>query len=131
MQTLFGIGKVVTSLLSVEQILERVLDAAVYLTNAEESIIWLPELSSGTLRAYARKGGNDGSEKQLLSLSMRDSQVGQVMRSGRPLRLYTGTGQGLRSRRATWLGRSCMCRSWFGARHWACSASQPALTSCL
>ncbi|MCA9983069.1 MAG: GAF domain-containing protein [Anaerolineales bacterium] len=96
MQTLFGIGKVVTSLLSVEQILERVLDAAVYLTNAEESIIWLPELSSGTLRAYARKGGNDGSEKQLLSLSMRDSQVGQVMRSGRPLRLYTGTGQGFK-----------------------------------
>ena len=96
MQTLFGIGKVVTSLLSVDQILERVLDAAVYLTNAEESIIWLPEVGSGTLRAYARKGGNDGTEKQLLSLSMRDSQVGQVMRSGRPLRLYTGTGQGFK-----------------------------------
>ena len=96
MQTLFGIGKVVTSLLGVDQILERVLDAAVYLTNAEESIIWLPEAGSGTLRAYARKGGSDGSEKQLLSLSMRDSQVGQVMRSGRPLRLYTGTGQGFK-----------------------------------
>ena len=95
MKTLFGIGKVVTSLLSLDQILERVLDAAAYLTNAEESIIWLPESKSGVLRAYTRKGGG-GKDRPVLSLSIRDSQVGQVMRSGRPVRLYTGTGQGFK-----------------------------------
>jgi GAF domain-containing protein/FixJ family two-component response regulator len=95
MKTLFGIGKVVTSLLSLDQILERVLDAAAYMTNAEESIIWLPETKSGVLRAYTRKGGS-GKDRPVLSLSIRDSQVGQVMRSGRPVRLYTGTGQGFK-----------------------------------
>ncbi len=94
MNTLFSIGKAITSLLSVDKVLERVLEAATYLTNAEDSIIWLPDESEKRLQAYDRTG-QDG-RPPLPELSMTDSQVGEVMQTGRPLRHSTFSGQGIK-----------------------------------
>lgn len=95
MKTLFNIGKAITSLLSVDQVLERVLEAATYLTNAEDSTIWMPDESEERLHAYERKDGH-ASETSFPKLSMTDSQVGQVMRTGRPLRQSIFSGKGIK-----------------------------------
>ncbi|HEX6384145.1 MAG TPA: GAF domain-containing protein, partial [Anaerolineae bacterium] len=95
MKTLSNIGKAITSLLSVDQVLERVLEAATYLTNAEESTIWLPNASGTKLRAYEKKGDSQ-EEVPWPELSVSDSQVGQVMKTGRPLRDSVFTGKGIK-----------------------------------
>jgi signal transduction histidine kinase/FixJ family two-component response regulator len=95
MSTLFGIGKAVSSLLSVDQVLDRVLEAAIYLTNGEESTIWLIEAEGTQLHAYAKKGsGNEG--PQMLDLQSDDSQVVQVLRTRRPVRLAAFSGAGVK-----------------------------------
>jgi two-component system, OmpR family, phosphate regulon sensor histidine kinase PhoR len=95
MSTLFGIGKAVSSLLSVDQVLDRVLEASIYLTNGEESTVWLSEADGTQLRAYAKKGtGNEG--PQMLNLESDDSQVVQVLRTGRPVRLAAFSGPGIK-----------------------------------
>ncbi|MBK8934733.1 MAG: response regulator [Chloroflexi bacterium] len=52
MNTLFKIGKAITSLLSVDQVLERVQEAAKYLTDGEDSRIWLMDEAGTQLRAF-------------------------------------------------------------------------------
>lgn len=95
MSTLFGIGKAVSSLLSVDQVLDRVLEASMYLTNGEESTVWLSEADGTQLRAFAKKGaGNEG--PLLLDLERDDSQVVQVLRTGRPVRLSAFSGAGIK-----------------------------------
>ncbi len=95
MNTLSSIGKAITSLLSVDKVLERVLEAATYLTNSEQSTIWLPDSSGTELYAYEKKG-RYSPEEQLPKLSISDSQAGEVMRAGRPLRMSSFTGQGVK-----------------------------------
>lgn len=92
MKTLFRIGKAITSLLSVDKVLERVLDAATYLTNGEESMIWLSDKTGKQLQVYEKHGekGNVVSH-----LPETDSLVAQVMETGRPLRLSLFSGQGI------------------------------------
>jgi two-component system NtrC family sensor kinase len=95
LETLSNIGKAITSLLSVDQVLERVLEAAVQLTEAEESTIWMPDTSGEYLLAYGSKSGEaDSSGYQKLSVT--DSQVGQVFQTGRPLRQSRSSGQGIK-----------------------------------
>lgn len=94
MDTLFSIGKAITSLLSVDQVLERVLEAATYLTSAEGSTIWLLDDSGENLRAYERK--DRVREEDMLLYPVEGSQVGQVMRTGRPLRQSFFTGRGIK-----------------------------------
>lgn len=96
MKTLSNIGKAITSLLSVDQVLERVLEAATYLTNAEESTIWLPDASNTRLHAYEKRGNGQSPPVPLPDLSMTDSQVGEVMQSGQPLRDAVFSGQGIK-----------------------------------
>ena len=84
MNTLSNIGKAITSLLSVDDVLERVLEAATYLTNAEESHIWLSDESGAQLHIY-EKPGPGVPEPEFLSIDP-ESYLGQVMVSGHPLR---------------------------------------------
>ncbi len=65
MNTLSNIGKAITSLLSVDDVLERVLEAATYLTNAEENHIWLSDESGIQLYVY-EKPEPDASRTELL-----------------------------------------------------------------
>lgn len=86
MNALSRIGKAVTSLLSVDKVLERVLEAAMYLTHAEDSTIWMPDQSGEQLKRY----GNPGHEGRSPDMSL----AGEVIETGRPLRqsLFSGDG---------------------------------------
>jgi signal transduction histidine kinase/FixJ family two-component response regulator len=95
MSTLFGIGKAVASLLSVRKVLDRVLEAAIYLSNGEESTIWMADKSKEQLRVYAKKGTRKV-EPQVYELFTNESHVGQVMRTGRPLRESAFSGKGIK-----------------------------------
>lgn len=94
MNTFFNIGKAITSLLSVGKVLERVLEASTYLTNAEVSTIWLPHDHSGGFQAYeSRDKAVEGEPKP--HLVMDNHLVGQVMEQGRPLRQSVFSGKGI------------------------------------
>jgi signal transduction histidine kinase/CheY-like chemotaxis protein len=94
MNILSRIGKAITSLLSVDKVLERVLETAKYLTDAEESTIWMPDEGGKHLRAYGSGSEQEDPSSPLLTMS--SSQVGQVMRSGHPLRLSDFAGEGVK-----------------------------------
>lgn len=97
METLSNIGKAITSLLSVDEVLARVLEAAMRLTGAEDSTIWLPDEDEVFLLSYGMKGGETEAQKSRHSkLVIADSQVGQVLQSGRPLRQSRSSGHGVK-----------------------------------
>ncbi len=81
---LYGIGRSVTSLLDLEQILSRIVEAAVYLTGAEEGSLMLVDETSGELYLRAERGMGQKSAKNL-RLKIEDSIAGQVVRTGRPI----------------------------------------------
>jgi two-component system NtrC family sensor kinase len=82
--TLIGIGKSVTSLLDLEQLLNRVVEAGVYLTNAEEGILLMLDKESQEL--YIRAAKNLDSElAKTVRLKVHDSLAGQVIHTGEPL----------------------------------------------
>ncbi|MCC6604097.1 MAG: GAF domain-containing protein [Anaerolineae bacterium] len=95
MRTLSNIGKAITTLLSVDEVLQRVLEAATYLTNAEESTIWLPDDDGKHLRPYDRQTQLHSNNTGLI-LPLADSPAGEVMQSGRPLRQSSMAGQGMK-----------------------------------
>ncbi|MCA9916932.1 MAG: GAF domain-containing protein [Anaerolineales bacterium] len=95
MRTLSNIGKAITSLLSVDEVLQRVLEAATYLTNAEESTIWLPDNDGKYLRPYDRQTSYRPNAQPTV-LPLADSPAGEVMQSGRPLRQSSMSGPGLK-----------------------------------
>ena len=97
MRTLSNIGKAITSLLSVDEVLLRVLEAATYLTNAEDSTIWLPNEEGTHLRPYERQTTNQTWDKSNI-LPLTDSLAGEVMESGLPLRKSTMSGEGIKIR---------------------------------
>lgn len=81
---LYGIGRSVTSLQTLEPILNRIVEAAVYLTGAEEGSIMLVDEASGEL--YLRAARNLGEKHAKTSrLKIQDSIAGQVVRTGRPV----------------------------------------------
>ncbi len=97
MRTLSNIGKAITSLLSVDEVLQRVLEAATYLTNAEESTIWLPDDEGRFLRPYDRQTHLQRErENKNHTLPIADSPPGEVMQSGRALRQSNMSGQGIK-----------------------------------
>lgn len=84
LNTLIGIGKSVTSLLDLEMILNRVVEAGVFMTNAEEGTLLL--LDSPTQELYIRASKNlDSRLAQTTRLKVHDSLAGQVIRTGEPL----------------------------------------------
>ncbi|MCL4871245.1 MAG: GAF domain-containing protein [Anaerolineae bacterium] len=95
MDTIFSIGKAVASSLSVEQVMERVSEASLSLANAEECTIWLLDATKTTLTSYARSG-DTGEVTTPLQLNMADSELGEVMKSGRPLRQSSFSGPGIK-----------------------------------
>ncbi len=95
MNMLASIGKAITSLLSVDKVLERVLETASYLTNAEVSTIWMPDDSGIYLQAYGKNEESDG-EIPFFRISMANSQAGDVMRTGQPYRESKFFDEGVR-----------------------------------
>ena len=91
LQILSGIGKAVTSLHKVEAILQRIVEAATYLTNAEESFLMLVDEDSGEL--YMRAVQGMGRKYTRFRQKVDDSMAGQVVRTGRPLRIGRGKNE--------------------------------------
>jgi len=84
LSTLYRIGKAVTSLLDLEKVLNRIVEAAVFLTSAEEGFLLLVDEETGEL--YMRAGKGLG-EKYAHGFRVRvaDSLSGQVVRIGKPI----------------------------------------------
>ncbi len=86
LNTLFGIGKSVTAVVEPQKLLASLIEAAVYLTNAEDGLLLLIDEQTNELYVAAARG----IEPQLaetLRFSIDDSLVGEVVTTGQPLRL--------------------------------------------
>ncbi|HXV43626.1 MAG TPA: response regulator [Anaerolineae bacterium] len=81
---LYGVGRSVTSLQNLEQVLNRIVEASVYLTGAEEGSIMLVDQASGELYLRAARGMGEKNAKTS-RLKIQDSIAGQVVRTGRPV----------------------------------------------
>lgn len=81
---LYGIGRSVTSLQDLQLILNRIVEAAVYLTGAEEGSLMLVDEESGELYLRAARGLNEKRAKSF-RVKIEDSIAGQVVRTGRPV----------------------------------------------
>lgn len=97
MDTLFSIGKAVASSLSVDQVMSYVSDASLSLANAEECTIWLVDKEQDKLISYARSG-DIGDILTPLHLSIQDTQIGEVLQMGKPLRQSAFSGAGIKIR---------------------------------
>ncbi|MCZ7669269.1 MAG: response regulator [Chloroflexi bacterium] len=94
MNTLFNIGKAITSLLSVDDVLGRVLEAATYLTNAEESHIWLANEAGTELQVYDQQSLSVACP-QWIALDA-ETHLGKVMSLGQPVRLSEFSSKGVK-----------------------------------
>jgi signal transduction histidine kinase/FixJ family two-component response regulator len=90
---LSAVGKSVVSLMDIEELLSRIVEAGVYVTKAEEGFLLLVDQESNDL--YLRAGKNLGNDQaQGLRLKVDDSLAGQVVQTGRPVRRGgKGTGR--------------------------------------
>jgi two-component system, NtrC family, sensor kinase len=88
---LYSIGKSVSALLDQEELLVRIVEAGVYITRAEEGFLLLrdPQRNELYLRAAKNLGEN---RAQRLRLPIDDSLAGQVIRTGKPVRLDKANG---------------------------------------
>jgi two-component system NtrC family sensor kinase len=83
---LYSIGKSVSTLMDHEELLERIVEAGVYITRAEEGFLLLRDERSDEL--YLRAAKNMGEQRaQRLRMPIDDSLAGQVVRTGKPVRL--------------------------------------------
>ncbi|NNJ11682.1 response regulator [Chloroflexales bacterium ZM16-3] len=79
------IGKSVTGLMGQEQLLERIVEAGVYITHAEEGFLLLRDNQHDEL--YLRAAKNLGEQRaQSLRMPINDTLAGQVVRTGKPTR---------------------------------------------
>lgn len=85
LNVLSKIGQSVTSTLDPDEVLRRIVEAGVQLTQAEEGFLALLDRSSGQF--YVRAGKNiDEGQIKTMRLPVDDALVGEVIRSGRPVR---------------------------------------------
>ncbi|MGQ9549020.1 MAG: response regulator [Roseiflexus sp.] len=83
---LYSIGKSVSSLLDLEELLVRIVEAGVYITRAEEGFLLLRDPNANEL--YLRAAKNLGEQRaQKMRMPIDDSLAGQVIRTGKPIRL--------------------------------------------
>jgi len=83
--TLSQIGKSVTALMERDKLLERIVDAALYITGSEEGAVLLEDESAGTLREYVRKRRVRGQE-QRVSRRGEDEVAVEAVRKGDAIR---------------------------------------------
>lgn len=81
---LYSIGRSVTSLRDLQQILNRIVEAATFLADAEEGSIMLVDEDSGNLYMRAARGINEKNAQSFL-VKMHDSLAGQVVSTGQPI----------------------------------------------
>lgn len=86
LETLSQLSRSIASQLDLDSLLSSIMDAALSLTNAEESSLLLVDESTGELYMRASRGfGQENQEK--FRLGIEDTLAGTVMRTGEPLLL--------------------------------------------
>jgi len=81
---LYSVGKSVTSLLDLEKVLNRIVEAAVFVTGAEEGSLMLVDKDTGEL--YLRAARNLGEKfARGFRLKVEHSIAGQVVKTGKPI----------------------------------------------
>ncbi|MBC8162434.1 MAG: response regulator [Roseiflexaceae bacterium] len=87
---LSAIGKSVSSLLDHDELLVRIVEAGVYITRAEEGFLLLHDETADEL--YLRAAKNLGEQRaQHMRMAIDDTLAGQVLRSGKAVRLDKNT----------------------------------------
>ena len=86
---LYSIGKSVTALLDLDKLFGRLVDAAVYITGAEEGWLMLLDEDTNELYVCAAKG-LDERHVQSLRLRTEDGIAGAVLKSGEPILIGGG-----------------------------------------
>ncbi len=82
-QTFFSLSQSLTEVLDLSEVLNRVVEAARYLTGAEEGMILLPDDEAGRLYLRARVGIDD-EVAQNFRIKTEDTLAGQVFNTGEP-----------------------------------------------
>jgi two-component system NtrC family sensor kinase len=85
---LFGVSKSAASLLDLDNVLARVVEAAVFISRAEEGALWLLESESNELLLRADKG-LEQKRSLLLSLTAGEGVIGKAAQSLQPTRLLS------------------------------------------
>jgi diguanylate cyclase (GGDEF)-like protein len=85
MAVLSKVGRSVTSTLELDEVLRRIVDAAVWLTKAEEGYLALVDEESGDLHLRAIKTAAENQTRNLY-LPTNDTLIGRVVETRRPLR---------------------------------------------
>jgi two-component system NtrC family sensor kinase len=83
---LHEITQAITGSADLETLLSRVVEVGVFLTSADEGMLFLIDEETNELYLRAAKGVGD-KRASLLLLPARDSLIGQVVKSGEPLRI--------------------------------------------
>ena len=95
LEILHSIGKSVTSLLDLDELLTRIVEASVDITGAEEGYVLL--VDEGTEELYLRAGQNLGEEHaQGFRLKVHDSIAGSVVKTGKPVIVNSKEERGLK-----------------------------------
>ncbi len=93
MMTLHQIGKAVALLTDLDEILARIVEAAVYLLRAEESSIMLRDRETNELYLRAQKGLGEN-QAHGFNLKIEDTLIGSVVQTKRPVRLARRNADG-------------------------------------
>jgi signal transduction histidine kinase/FixJ family two-component response regulator len=104
---LFGVSKSVTSLLELDKVLKRVVDAAVFIAKAEEGALWLLDPDADELLLRAEKD-LDQNRANLRRLKAQDSLVSQVFRRLQPIRLVSQAGERGMKLKTNYLARALL-----------------------
>lgn len=92
LSALSKLGQSVTSTLELDEVLRRIVEAAVQLTQAHEGFLALLDPASGQL--YLRAVKNiDESRIKTMRLPVEDNWIGRALRSGKPVRKTTEPGE--------------------------------------
>lgn len=83
LNVLYGVGKSVASVLDLEEVLHRVVEAAVYVVGAEEGSLMLLDEEQGEL--YTRASKNMDSKAQSMRKRVNDSLAGKVLQTKRAI----------------------------------------------
>lgn len=96
LETLARIGRTVTAMLNLDEVLRTVVEEAVQLTGAEEGSLLLLDEESGELYMRASKNFDDDFASAF-RLHVRDSLAGQVIKTGKPILLDESSPQKIKT----------------------------------
>ncbi len=85
LNTVYAVGKTVTASLNLEEVLRRVVEAAVYISGAEEGSLMLLDDEHNKDELYVRASKNLDNASQSMRLRVQDSLAGQVIKTRQPI----------------------------------------------